>query len=85
MLTIFSVHDSKAEAFVQPFFAPTVAVGVRMFAGACNEESNEFARFAADYTLFELGTFDPETAQITMLDSPKNLGLALTFIKPKEV
>lgn len=78
-LHILSVHDSKAEAFIQPFFAQTVAVGLRMFEAASNDTNTDFNRFAGDYTLFELGTFDQITGQLEMLKTPNNLGLALQF------
>lgn len=83
-LTAFSVYDSKVEAFIQPFFAPKRAVGLRLFKAACNNESADFNRFAADYTLFELGEFNQETAEFILHPSPVNLGVALTFIDPKE-
>lgn len=79
-LSIFSVHDSKAEAFITPFFAQNEAVGVRMFAAAANSDTSDFNRFAGDYTLFLLGYFEQDNAEFDLLDTPKNLGLAITHI-----
>lgn len=81
MLKIFSIHDSKAEAFIQPFFAPTSAAALRMFETAANDETSDFHRYAGDYTLFELGEFEPLTGQIETLETPHNLGLAITYKK----
>jgi len=83
-LVIFSVHDSKAEAFIQPLFAPTIAVGKRMFEAAVNDESTEFHRYAGDYTLFAIGEFETESGILYPYSIHKNLGLALTFIKEQE-
>lgn len=82
-LIIFSVHDSKAAAFITPFFAPTVAVGLRSFGSAANDTDTKFAMYAGDYTLFEIGEFDVESGDITILESKINHGLAITFINQK--
>lgn len=73
----FSIHDSKAAAFIQPFFCPTVAVGIRSYQQAANDPDTMFARFPGDYTLFEIGTFDQETGTLEQLEHPINHGLAL--------
>lgn len=78
-MKIFSVYDSKAEAFLPPFFAPTTAVGIRNFEGAANDSGHQFFRFAADYTLFELGSWDERSCKFDLADSHTNLGTALTF------
>lgn len=78
-LTIFSIHDSKAEAFIQPYYAPNRGTGERMFADAANDPQTQFHKHAADYTLFELGHFDSKSAEIKLHPTPINLGLALQF------
>lgn len=78
-LHLFSIHDSKAEAFIQPYFAPTIAVGVRSFQTACNDDTCQFQQNPGDYTLFELGTFDQDTCKFNILNSPKSHGLALQY------
>lgn len=80
---IFSIYDSAAEAYLPPFFVPTKAIAVRNFQHACNDETHAFHRHAGDYTLFELGTFNQKTAEITTHATPENHGLALTFIEAK--
>lgn len=79
MLKMFSVHDSKAEAFITPFYAPATGVAIRSFETAANTADHEFQKYAADYTLFELGSFDQETGIHLLLKAPLNLGNALTY------
>lgn len=79
MQQIFSVHDSKAEAFIAPFFANTVGLALRMFEQACNTTDHDFAKFAGDYCIFHLGEFDEQKGTFIIKESPVNLGLALTF------
>ncbi len=82
-MKIFTVYDSKAEAFVHHFFSLTAGTAVRSFEQAVNEESHEFAKFAGDYTLFQVGEIEDSTGVVKGLDAPINLGLALTFIRNK--
>lgn len=80
-LTICSVRDSKADAFLQPFFAQSRGVAIRSFSAAAKpaataEASHDFAKYPDDFSLFELGTFDQVTGVIDIHDQPVNLGLA---------
>lgn len=76
----FSVYDSKAEAYLPPFFSKTTGLALRSFETAANKADHDFHDHAGDYTLFELGSFNEQTAEFTALKSPHNLGTALTFI-----
>jgi hypothetical protein len=83
-ITLFTVHDSKASAFIQPFNAPNVAVGLRSFSVGCNDPTTGFYHNPGDYTLFELGTFDLTTAKFDLHDTPVNHGLAIQYITQGE-
>lgn len=84
MLKLFSIYDSKAEAFIQPFFSPATGSAIRSFETAANDAGSDFHKYGADYTLFEIGTFDEHTCELTPLESKINLGLAITFLRPIE-
>lgn len=79
-LKVFSVYDSKAEAFMQPFFVSTVGMAARMFEEACLDEKHNFHRHAGDYTLFEIGEFDDSTGRVDCLPTPRSLGMALEVV-----
>jgi len=79
MLKVFSVYDSKAEAYLQPFFCVNRAVGIRNFSAAAGDPSSGFCRHAADYTLFEIGDFNPVSGVIDCYDSFVSLGTALQW------
>lgn len=76
MMKMFTVYDQKAEAYLQPFFANSKGVAIRMFAEAVNSQDHQFAKYPADFTLFEIGSFDDGTA-LTESFAPVNLGTAL--------
>lgn len=82
-LGIFSVYDEKAEAYLQPFFALTKGSALRAFADAVNDPKHEFARHAADYTLFQIGFFDQETGFVES-ERPVPLGNAVEFREVEE-
>lgn len=80
ILKTFSIYDSKAEAFLSPFFSHTAGLALRNFEEAANTEGHAFKKHPGDYSLFELGEFDDVTGQIIMHSTPINLGLALTVV-----
>ncbi len=69
LLALFSVWDSKAAAYIQPFFAVNNNVAIRMFETAAQDSGHDFYRHAEDYTLFRIGTFDQEKGDLI----PQNL------------
>ena len=78
---IFSVYDSKTEAYLPPFYTHSVGQAERSFKDACNDTNHEFHKHAEDFTLFQLGEFDDATGHFSMLKAPFSLGLAVQFRK----
>ena len=78
MTKVLTVYDCKAEAYLQPMFAPTTAYAVRMFSDAANTDTHDFYKFAADFTLFEIGEWDEKAGEILLFGSKENLGTALS-------
>lgn len=76
-MKVFSVYDSKAEAYLAPMFFQARGVAIRMFGAASADEKHDFHRFASDYTLFELGDFDERSGLFTLHSAPLALGNAL--------
>ncbi len=79
-LHIFAVYDSKAQAYLPPFFLPNTEVAKRVFQNASNDKGHAFGANVADYTLFHLGHFDDDNAKIVTKATPRNLGLAQEFV-----
>lgn len=76
---LFTVYDSAAQRYLDPFVAPTVAFAIRGFTEAVNQEGHQFKKFPEDYTLFVCGEFDPETGKLVEQE-PQSLGVAITFV-----
>lgn len=81
---VFSVFDSKAQAFLSPIFCVTRGVAIRNFKAAVCSSGHDFQRFAEDYTLFELGSFDDASAKFDMLSTPESVVLAATLVEATE-
>lgn len=75
----FTVFDSAAKAYLDPFFAPTIESALRSFREVVNRPDHQFNKFPEDYTLFHVGQFCQETGMFTAI-APHSLGVALTFI-----
>lgn len=76
-LTIFSIYDSKAEAYITPFFAINSATGIRDFETAARDKNTKFWSHPGDFTLFEMGSFDQDSGKTELLKTPINHGTAL--------
>lgn len=76
---IFSVFDSKAKAFMQPFYATAPGLAQRMFRDLVNGGQGAVSQYPEDFTLFHIGTFDDATGQVVALAQHVNLGLASMY------
>lgn len=80
MLKVFTVYDSKAETYAQPFFSSTTGQAIRSFQDAVEQPDHIFNKHAADFTLFEIGVYDDATGALHSLEAKVNLGTALDYI-----
>ncbi len=58
ILVQYTIWDSKADAYITPFFSVNDEVAIRSFSSACTDEGHDFYRHAEDYTLFRVATFN---------------------------
>lgn len=86
ILKVFAVHDTKAKAFLQPFYSPSAGSALRAFGDAVNEKQCPFNKHPSDYMLYEIGSYDDSTASLDPLEVVKLMGCASDFIDlaPKE-
>ena len=79
-IKIYAVHDSKAEAYLQPYFAATAGIAVRSFVDCVSDSNHPFGKNPEDYTLFYLGEFDDVTGKLDT-SSPTSVGNGLSMVK----
>jgi len=80
---VFTIYDEKSEAYLQPFFLDTVGQAKRAVTDCVNDENHQFCKHPADYTLFELGTFDDSTGEFTQVR--KTHGNLIEFKTQQEI
>jgi len=64
-----------------PFYFKTAGQATRAFEESCNDPQHQFNKHPEDFTLFELGTYDDNTAAFESGATPYALGKALEYIK----
>lgn len=79
-LNIYTIYDIKAEAYLTPFFSPNKGLALRMFMQAGAEPTSNVHQFPADFTLFELGSFEQDTAKFEIHNAVINMGTALQHL-----
>lgn len=77
-LDIFTVYDSKAGCYLQPFFALTRGHALRMFQNAVNDAGHDFYKYSEDFTLFAVGEFHQVDGKFE-LRNMESLGTALQY------
>lgn len=81
---VFTVYDSKAEYYMQPFLFQNIGEAIRAFADTATDPSTTIGRHPGDFTLFQIGTWDNATAIFTSLDANVNLGCAIEHTSKKD-
>lgn len=71
---MFVIYDCKAEIYTEPFYYGTNAEARRVFLHSGIDDTTKMGAHAADFTLFEIGSYNLETATITTLDAKNCLG-----------
>lgn len=81
ILKFFAVYDGKIRSFMRPFVDSHTGSALRSFEEACKEPTSPFAKFASDFVLYELGTFDQENGQMKPYAQVLQIAAAVDFAK----
>lgn len=80
-LKVFAIYDSKAEAYLQPFFMQSRGQALRAFDTTINTLDTQFHKYPSDFTLFEIGEYDELKGVLTPSEKKTSLGCAIEFKK----
>ncbi len=78
---IMSVYDSKSQMFNQPTFFIAKGEALRAFSDSVNKKDSPMYNHPEDYTLFEIGYYNPEFGKIESIATPTSMGLATEYLK----
>lgn len=70
---IYVIYDSKAKAYNKPFYQVNRDVALRTATDLANDPNVEISRYPEDYSLFCIGVYDDETAQMDLKASPEHV------------
>lgn len=80
-MKFFAVKDMKAQLFRAPFAQRSAAEALRGWQIAASKPDTEIHDFPNDFRLYELGSFDDFTGQITQHPHLIDLGSAADYQK----
>lgn len=81
---IFSVHDIKAKAYLQPVFIKTTGEAIRTFQTECGNPASLFQQHPGDFTFVELGLWDERTATMELHSKPAIIATAAEYANIKK-
>lgn len=73
ILHILSIFDEAIGAYSPPFYARSVAEGIRNFSDIVQDKNSHISKHAADYTLFAIGVFHDHDGKIEQQAMHKKL------------
>lgn len=79
-LKVFAVRDMKALAFLQPFFSNSTGSALRAFGDAVADKTCPFAKHPEDYVLYEIGSYDDNSAELVSTNPIKMMACAMDFV-----
>lgn len=76
----FAIYDTKGHMYGTPFFMPQAGMAIRAFMDLVNDRQSSVNKHPSDYILYEIGTFDDNTAEFGSKIPPTQLGNAADFV-----
>lgn len=81
----FCVYDSVAKVFVNPFYQATNGEAIRGFGDAVNDpKMGDLNKHPKDFILYEVGTFDDNSGELTSIVPPNRIAAASDFVKVED-
>lgn len=78
---VFSLYDSKAQAFGPPFYMQTRGMAVRALADTVQDNNSMVSRHPEDYVLYQIAEFDDNTAEYKNKNPHELVSMASDFKK----
>lgn len=70
-LTVYSIHDRKADIYNRPFYESNEVIAVRNVEMCFNDSNNPMCAYPDDFELVRLGTYDDDTGKFDILPIPE--------------
>jgi len=83
IMEMYVVYDRAVQAYLQPVFVRSRGEMLRSFQSAVNSADHQFNKYAADYTLFYVGSYDDASSMFEGV-VPERVISALEVLMPVE-
>lgn len=80
MLKAFAVFDCKAASYGTPMFISNSGLALRGFSDACADPSSAIAKHPGDYSLHEIGSFEPNSGLLKATTPPVHIASAASVV-----
>jgi len=78
---IFTIFDSKAKAYLTPFFLHADGMAIRVFTDCVNDKNHQFGKHPEDYILFNIGSWSDDKAKFKT-SIPIALATGIELVNP---
>lgn len=76
---LYAIYDSKAKIYNAPFSLINDQVALRSATQMANDPSTQCCKNPEDFTIFSIGTYDDQTAQIKVSEKQTCLAKFITL------
>jgi len=76
---IFTIYDSKAKAYLTPFFLHEDGMALRVFTDCVNDKEHQFGKHPEDYTLFNIGSWSDDKAKF-LINNPIAIATGIELV-----
>lgn len=73
ILKVFAIYDKAAEAYMQPIFAQTPGLALRIFQNAVNDPNSVINKHPQDFWMDVVAEFDDKSGEFKPIFPPHNL------------
>ena len=67
-LNIYTIFDTASGLYMRPFYQQSDGAAMRSFKDIATDPEHEVGRHPEDYSLFRIGVYDDNNAEITVED-----------------
>lgn len=84
LLNVFSIYDEKAQTYNTPQYLVHRGEAIRMLQSTLDNKDSMIAKYASDFTLYCLGTFDDNTGKFVGKSEPEFVVRATELLNKRE-
>lgn len=84
ILNMYSIYDTAAKAYIQPFFMHNDGLAIRAFQDNVNSPDSQINKHPKQFHLYKVGMWDDAEAKIESLE-PTCIAYASELLNPSEL